>query len=567
MKNLFLTFFLYFLCPCYSYGQTYIDYKNENEKLYPILCKIKSDSVHRVCITFLKKYKILDDYSKLSSFCKNLKRKCEKENSKDLSARISIIELTGKLKNSKVSSETCTIEFKKMFESFYNENNYSAALESLFELAQMHFFNKNQIEALKILFFAEKFAINQNLTNDIAYQGIVFKLGQTLLDIDKFNSSISFLKKSINSKKSNSMDLQIAYNGIGIGLQKLNKFRESNQYFEKGSKIALCEKNLVFNNIILGNIAYNFYKLNQLEKAFKNANIDKGSSLKNQLWSNAIGALHLLIKIELKRNNLTHSKILLDSMHVLMSKIPLENYRAQKRLYESSYQYFKKINNSEKALNSYQKFIYFSSLFENKFNKDKISMLEINANSEILANEIKEIEKQKKLKLIFFVVICVTIILILIFTIRFFNRKLIKTEKDKLKIEEENQKNVLKIDDLKIQLLEYLELIQLNNWNVKLKHDDIVALKNYHLSKKEQLIEFKKLFIKNYPELINKINKSFNLSEAELRLIMLHKLQLSNKKIAETLLISTDGVKKANYRLYKKLKINSLQELSAILNN
>jgi DNA-binding CsgD family transcriptional regulator len=54
-------------------------------------------------------------------------------------------------------------------------------------------------------------------------------------------------------------------------------------------------------------------------------------------------------------------------------------------------------------------------------------------------------------------------------------------------------------------------------------------------------------------------------SAAELRLMMLLKLGLNNKQVAETLLITIDGVKKAKYRLYKKIGIGSTEEMKEFL--
>jgi DNA-binding CsgD family transcriptional regulator len=42
---------------------------------------------------------------------------------------------------------------------------------------------------------------------------------------------------------------------------------------------------------------------------------------------------------------------------------------------------------------------------------------------------------------------------------------------------------------------------------------------------------------------------------------MLHKLGLSSKEIADILFISADAVKKAKYRLYKKIGISTVLEL------
>ena len=98
------------------------------------------------------------------------------------------------------------------------------------------------------------------------------------------------------------------------------------------------------------------------------------------------------------------------------------------------------------------------------------------------------------------------------------------------------------------------------------KPEGILSLKEFNLTQKEQWNEFKNSFISIYPAFEKSIvDRIGPVSGAELRLMMLHKLGLSNKEIAQTLLISPDSVKKAKYRLYKKIGINSAEELDAFL--
>ena len=66
--------------------------------------------------------------------------------------------------------------------------------------------------------------------------------------------------------------------------------------------------------------------------------------------------------------------------------------------------------------------------------------------------------------------------------------------------------------------------------------------------------DFNSKVMRNYPEVSNN----------DLRLMSLLKMNLSSKEIANILNISIEGVKKARYRLRKKLNLNteeSLQEL------
>lgn len=70
--------------------------------------------------------------------------------------------------------------------------------------------------------------------------------------------------------------------------------------------------------------------------------------------------------------------------------------------------------------------------------------------------------------------------------------------------------------------------------------------------------KFKQYFSSVYPDFLFGLKKSFpNLSAGELRLVMLAKMGLSTKESASILGISAESVKKARYRLRKKLGLQS----------
>ena len=539
--------------------------KNDFIKIYQELKITKPDSIHRVCITFLKRKQLLDNNVKLEDFCIKIKEHCKKDKNLLVQRRIEIIELTGKLKFQKASTKILNKQFKELYQILYYYDDFSAALECMFELAQIHIHNKEELEALKVLFFCEKFAIKNKLQKDIIYQGVVFKIGYLFLELEKYKPSIKYFKKSILTGNSTQMDSLISLNGIGINYQKLNDFSKSNVYFKRASQNALNVKNEIFNAIILGNTAVNYFQLNNLEKAYTNAYIDKNSSVKNELWKTTVGDLYWLIQIELKRNNVDHSRVLLDSLNLIMNKITTDDFKYKKRQHEAAFLFYKKTKNHEKALNSFQNLTYYKELFEKKSSSDKISLLQISAASQIFEEEMKVIENKKKVKNIIILLGFTAILILVLFTIRFFVIKVKKIEKDKMAILKVNSQQTAEIALLKKALFEKLEQIQSNN-NLNKNEQDIELLKKFNLSKKDQWESFRELFFKTYPFFSSVLsNYSQKYSSAELRLIMLHKLKLSNKEIAKTLLISDDGVKKANYRLYKKLNITSNEELNTLL--
>ena len=181
------------------------------------------------------------------------------------------------------------------------------------------------------------------------------------------------------------------------------------------------------------------------------------------------------------------------------------------------------------------------------------------------------------LKMIFGVLILSLILLL----VKNLYKKIGLAEKEKTEITKISKDQAVEIAKLKIQLLDQLQVIKEKNNNyqelqllqTKIKvdakneillndNDNIEVLKNFNLAQKENWQDFKKTFTTIYPNFENNINsKISSISSAESRLLMLHKLGLSSKEISNMLLISPNGVKKAKYRLYKKIGINKVQEL------
>ena len=77
----------------------------------------------------------------------------------------------------------------------------------------------------------------------------------------------------------------------------------------------------------------------------------------------------------------------------------------------------------------------------------------------------------------------------------------------------------------------------------------------------ENWLMFKNSFIKEEPQLYNYIKTNFSdLSESNLRIVLLHKIGLKNQEIANLLGITIHGVKKAKQRLRLKYG-ESIEEL------
>ena len=112
----------------------------------------------------------------------------------------------------------------------------------------------------------------------------------------------------------------------------------------------------------------------------------------------------------------------------------------------------------------------------------------------------------------------------------------------------------------------YIENLDFDTENINVKEEDLQFLREFNLTKKEQWKVFKVSFLKVYPNFERKIiTKMGEVSNAELRLMMLQKLGLDNNEISQMLLISAGSVRTGKYRLYKKLGLSSAEELDSFL--
>ncbi len=564
-------------------------YQKEIPNLFKKCTQIRIDSVHRIItaflrkneISFIRKGKIVQTPQKFKNFCKTFEDICLKNNHQALLRRLKIVELIDNLKHQKATSEQAKQAFEKLFEKLILVGDYSAGLSCLLEAGLIQgFYNNNQhrnVQVVKMLFFAEKFAEKHALSKDIALQSVLRIIGYCLWEFDIPELSTQYFKKSLQTGFSTRDDSLIVLNGIGINYQKLNNFKKSNQYFEQAYKFAKQYKSIVFEAIIKGNMAVNLLKTGELDLAYQYALEDKNTSLQQGLWENAIGAMYWLVQIELKRNNFAHAKTLLDSLEGVAGKIKDKSFSIQKRQKEATYLYYQALKDTEKTLVAYREFVHYDSLFQEYANKNKISELKLTAEVQLYAQEMQAKEQEKQKTYVFFYLV-VSILVLSTFFITYYFYKKSKKQKQEIKYLKQQlftQIKTINQQNEEIQTIlppqnntqeQETETLEFDAENLEVKETDLQHLRNFNLAYKEQWVNFKESFLKIYPTFEKKLHDKVGiLSNAELRLLMLHKLGLGNIEIAKTLLISPESVRTGKYRLYKKFGISSNEELDEFL--
>lgn len=154
--------------------------------------------------------------------------------------------------------------------------------------------------------------------------------------------------------------------------------------------------------------------------------------------------------------------------------------------------------------------------------------------------------------------------IILYITIPFFIRK-----RQINRIKYRHKKKILKYNQLERKKTELKLSIQENNIK-KLKADisDYLYQIGKSSSNSPNLVLFYSNFEKIYPNFRQSLKKANpNISENELKLCALIRLNLSSKEIGQLLNITQDSVNKARYRLRKKLGLSSSEDIFTTLLN
>ena len=569
------------------------------EEIYQTCKKAHKDSTTQLQNYFLYIHK--KDYldsNKVYHFYKEFKKKCLEDNEQEMYRRTSLLEKITQMRLQNTPIKAVEKVFNAFYDDFTDVKDYSSAVECLFEFGYFYAGRGDILQAIKMYFYTEKFAQKYNLKRSL--HGVYFKLGYALWEVNLPNLSNKYLHKALKMGQTIKPDSMVIFNALGMNYQKMDSLDKSLACFETGIKVSQNSDNPLFVSVIRGNAAVTLHKQNDQNKAFAYALEDKNMCFEQNLWENAIGALHWLVRIELKRNNFDHAKILLDSLDNIIPKTKDKHYLSLKRQKEARFMYYEGIKDFQNAIKTQKEVVYYDNLILEYVNKNKISELQLSAEMRLYEQEMAEKEHNKKIiNIIFSIAFCVFFVAVLIFFLVFYKKiNKIKTINNQLTDE---------ITELKIQLLDQIQQIREENQafveneienkkifeenasenaneivnenineNIDILNNEINTqttenlqqLRAFNLTQKDQWKAFKTSFLKVYPTFETHITKKIGeVSSAELRLMMLHKLGLNSKEIALMLLISPTSVKQGKYRLYKKINITSAEELDAFLDN
>lgn len=403
--------------------------------------------------------------------------------------------------------------------------------------------------------------------------------------IASFFSYIGDQKRAVNSLKTalpmaeplsrKKIDM---VNAIGVYLKKDSLYDDANFYYNQALQIATQAKDSVWMGIIAGNLSELEWKKGNQEKAIALLKDNIALATKYDEFKDAMRANLELAKIYIIRKQWRLARTALLKSQGLMENKPYflpyytDAFKARAAI-------AKGLGNKDIELDNLHLYIQYRDSLAKQTNYDNLQKIywQWEADKYLQTLEEDEIKREQinqtyQYAGVFLILVFVIILLlinrsrgkILIHTAMLENKQLAMTYEKQLVDQE-----VLVLKD---SLKEFTDTIKNNDITIgllrgELKNQPLIsadqeehisnnlnALLESHIMTDERWIKFKYVFDKVYPGyLSDQKKKQPALSENDLRIIALTKLELSNRSMSDLLGVSVEGVKKAKQRMKKKI--------------
>ena len=409
------------------------------------------------------------------------------------------------------------------------------------------------------------------------YQG----LGVLYDDASKYSMSDSCYNIALSLYKSNSDSSGIIeiYNNIAVVEIDRKNYQEAIRILENAIEYSQSNYHSI---LILNNIGESYSSLNENKKAKKY--YIAAYQLSKKMDSPHINAVMNinLADIYLRLNITDSSSSYIDNALTIIKKynyvlLKLEALKTQAKILKAQgeldesynvYQNYVLLNDS---INSIEKYNELNKLDEKRLKEKQIAAI----------NLISHDNEKWNLKLYLIITLSIAVIfsIILLLVKQVKQVKRIRKEKKKSKTISIEKKSLIEEMDYKNRELEHFahhintknELLEKLKQNIKYGVNDVKEAKLL-INKNLDLEKDKKEFYRKIDQLQDafflRLKKKYpNLTEKDLQLSALLIIGMPSKEMSDTLNISLDGVKKARYRVRKKMNLSRKDSLLDVLLN
>jgi len=446
---------------------------------------------------------------------------------------------------------------------------------------QVGFFYYSYNEYIKAMPFFIKSSnlLDKNTIDDPIQPADVYKKNAYFFgSINQHQKSIDYLLKALKFIPSNSKLYATFLNNIGSSYYKMGAVENARNYFIKAREVSLENNDKIRYAKTLGDLALIHFDQKEYQKAVALLQQDIEISIQNNADRNTMYAQILLSKVYVETNEFDKAKktLALANEYVL-SKDYLKSHAYE--IAQVNLAVALKTNDTALELQSRRALDVLGADIVNKDGQEAIKLVGWETQKEQFNTKL-EAEKNKvekaNLKVLIICGIVVFIIVLTIFIVRSiqlrFKNKEAQYEKNILQYKINQLQSKSKLDDYDLTLKSYQTYLSDQNKQMDLIEKELDKLNTNTVSKHQaklflqELLDQQKMsgtnwlalkntFVKEENDYYNALLENFpNLSELNLRIVILNKMDLKPAEIALVLNIKIDVVNDALQRLRKNFK-------------
>lgn len=474
--------------------------------------------------------------------------------------------------------------FQESGEIFKSKNDSLAFAKSIENIGVSYNLMRHRPKAIE--YFLKAIQLYEKINNPVGVGRGYYHISYILINQHKYKEALKYLNEGLPKieKEGNKQFIASILQNTGNCYKGLKKYSKALDYLQRAldyRKAIGNKKAIALNQSIIGDTYYEKEEYNTAmqyyEKALSNYPTTRNNKQKLSTY-NAIAKTYLKTKkIDLAKHYVSKAiainKTIKDLKREKEINHTLSNIAEQEGKSTQALQFYKnyeRLKDSLYVLENEKRVGELQIIFETEKKERQITMK--NTEIELLEQKAKMSSLQRALLVIGFG------LLMIIFSLGFyvFRLKIKRSilEKEKLNSELNYKKNELTTYALHIakknKVLENLrnevKLIKHSeSKNAQYNYQKLIQTINFDLRDDENWENFRKYFEQVHKGFYCRIKKKYShVTTNELRFLALLKMNLSSKEIGSILNISQEGVKKARYRLRKKLDLSpdcSLQDL------
>ncbi len=395
----------------------------------------------------------------------------------------------------------------------------------------------------------------------------LMQIGQTYYFFQDYALAKQYFKKAIKLPEDtfNTVVLNDARNTLGLCYQQLNQLDSADYYFKQVQQTTFS-KAAVWKRIATGNLGNSMYLRKEYDKAIPLIEIDfKGAVAEND-YGCAAGAAILLADIFREKGQMAKAGIFISqAQYYIKTSYQPDRLRL---LYPVMSKWYAATGKQELAKRYVDSSVVAFNRYNERFSALKVlrAQQKVDRQKEQLQLATFTLEKQRKVnERNVMIAIALGLVIVLVLGYFILKRRQQAIEIGKLKVENELKSAhdeinlfITKINEQsKITERFSKELEKLKNSESeerKLLEKTVTELRESKILTDEDWLHFQKHFAKIFPRFIPHLKEHYPaITEAELRYLMLSKLQLSHKEMSQALGISADAVRVTWNRVRKKL--------------